>query len=457
LRLARELGFIGALVPRRALLDEGSLDALAVAHVSAPEAILLAVGPGEAIAGKEWEEAAALARGEEPTPYPDFRPPRSPGLHGRVEDAFEAVVETRYAYPWGGPRILPLQPILRRRLRQNGDGIHLEMLALAVKAGTPTVEVECPSAPERVTSTCNRAAVTLLRDFVPLVALSRLRDRLGLGSGYAPPTMSPLLIALGASLALLAGTGCVKQAAVASPAAASPCAVAVADWPGAGDAETARDQLAAQREAITTLMVEQGVTFRETPQAAPRRLRGIFATDGPSRLRVRLLGPMAAPVLDYVEADDRWALTVPSAGVAEQGAGAPSRGGDVPWSEAELPVPPDRVASLLRPLEPGASVRWAPGECAVLHQLDAGDVPVRALRFELGGEGWAVAEEHLLASGEARLRILHADYRAVTDGGVAVWPYRSEIRGLRGGAVVVLETTAVRTEGFDHVFALPTY
>ena len=448
LRLARELGYIGGLVPRNETLAESVVDELARAHIAAPEAILLAVGPGEAIAGKEWEEAAALARGEEPEPYSDFRPPRAPGLHGRVEDLFEAVVETRYAYAWGGPRVLPLQPVLRRRLRQNGSAIHMELLALAVKAGTPTIEIEVSVAPERMTPTCNRAAVTLIREFAPLVALSAIRDRLGMGSGYAPPTMSPLLLALGAGVLTLASVGCVKQVAVAQ-APDAPCAIAATEWPGGGDADAARDQLIAARSTIATLMVEQGVTYRESADGVPQRLRGVLATDGPDRLRVRLVGPMATPVLDYVEADGEWALTVPSAGIRERGEGKPTGKGT--W--ASLPMGPDRLVALLRTLDAEAPVRWAPSECVVLQELD-GDLPVRSLRFVQDDEGWTVVEDRLLQDGADRLLVTHADYRAVVDGGPAVWPYRSEVRE-PDGAVVLLETRAVKTEGFGDVFALP--
>ena len=456
LRLARELGYIGGLIPCKAVLSAADLDALAVAHKTAPEAILLAVGPGEAIAGKEWDEAAAIARGEEPVPYPDFRPPRAPGLHGRVEDLFEAMVETRYAYPWGGPRIVPLQPILRRNLRQNGSGIDKELLALAVKAGTPTVEVEVSASPERVTPTCKRAAVTLIGEFAPVVALSKIRDSLGMGSGYAPPTMSPLLLALGAGvLTLFSAGGCAKQVAVASPIQEAPCA-AVQEWPGGGDADTARSQLLAVREAVSTLLVDQGVTYRETVASAPQRLHGLLAVDGPERLRLRWVGPMAAPVLDYVEADGHWALSLPALGIFERGEGRPSSDADAsgPWSRVDLPVSPARVAMLLRSLDRDAGVRWAPGECAVLQQMD-GDQPSRSLRFVDDGEGWTVREERLMGAGEAQLLVTHADYRPVTDEGLPVWPYRSEIRDARGGAVVLLETNAVRTAGFAHMFALP--
>jgi hypothetical protein len=451
LRLARELGYIAAVVPLKETLTAEVMDALAVAYLTAPEAILLAVGRGEAIAGKEWEAAAAIARGEEPTPYSDFRPPRAPGLHGRVETLFEAVVETRYAHPWGSPRVLPLQPVLRRRLRQNGAGIHMELLALAVKAGTPTIEVEVAVAPQRLMPTCKRAAITLIREFVPLVAMSRLRDRIGLGSGYAPPTMSPLLLALGAALTLV-GVGCVKR--VTTTSLDAPC-VASSAWPGAGDADAARDQLVAAREAISTLMVDQGITYRESADAPPQRLRGILATDGPGRLRLRLVAAMATPILDYVEAEGRWALTVPMSGVAERGEGTPSREpGSGPLATTAAGLPLVRLVALLRSLDPAVPVRWAPGACAVLQQLDASGDPVRSLRF-LDDGGWIVAEDRLLERGLERVLVTHTDYRAVTEGGPAVWPYRSEIHDIQGGSVVLLETKAVRTEGFAHVFTLP--
>jgi len=438
LRLARELGFIGALVPRKEVLSPEVVDGLAAAHLGAPEAILLAVGPGEAIAGKEWDEAAAIARGDEPPPYPDFRPPRSPGLHGRVEDVFEAVVETRYAHPWGGPRILPLQPVLRRRLRQNGIGIHMELLALAVKAGTPTVEVEVPATPQRVMPTCNRAAVTLLREFVPLVALSKIRDRLGLGSGYAPPTMSPLMLALGAGLVtMVAATGCQKQVAVAPPPE-EPC-VAQADWPGGGDAGAALQDLRDRRAAIVPMLAQQEVQVEIG--ARRERLHGVIALGAAGELRVRLVaGPAATPLLDYLEAEGRWKLDLPTESTSESGTGAPDL--EVP----EGTIEPAALVSLLKTPAATASVRWEPGACAVLQELD-GDAVVRALR--LAPESGAVLEDRLFHRGAAVVSVLPGDLRPVRDG---AWPHRIEVRSLTSEDRFVLTTRGVKTEGFEQLF-----
>jgi len=439
LRLTRELGFIGALVPRKEVLAAEVVDELARAHLAAPEAILLAVGPGEAIAGKEWEEAAAVARGEEPVPYPDFSPPRAPGLHGRVEDVFEAVVETRYAYPWGGPRILPLQAILRRRLRQNGIGIHMELLALAVKAGTPTVEVEVPTPPARVTPTCKRAAVTLLREFVPLVALSRVRDRLGLGSGYAPPTMSPLLLALGLGLAF-AGTGCVKQVAVANPTT-EPCA-ARAEWAGGGDAAAARDELRAGRAAMVPLMAQQQVDV--DARGRREQLHGVVAFGARDELRVRVVvGPAASPVLDYLEAEGRWLLLLPTEQQRLAGEGRPDREA---LGNPDGALSPGALVTLLKSPEADAAVRWEPGACAVLQELD-GDRVVRSLRLEPGSR--LVVEDRLFLDGDPAVTVLPSDHRPVGEG---FWPHRIEVRSLTSADKVVLTTRRVRTEGFDHLF-----
>ena len=98
MQLARELGYIGALLPGIELLTAEDLDTLALAHVRAPEAMFMAVGPGEAVAGQECVEASMLAEGLDPLPLSDFRPPISEGLIGRAERVFEKLVETRYAF-----------------------------------------------------------------------------------------------------------------------------------------------------------------------------------------------------------------------------------------------------------------------------------------------------------------------------------------------------------------------
>ncbi|MCO4773869.1 MAG: glycosyltransferase family 2 protein, partial [Deltaproteobacteria bacterium] len=50
LRFARELGYIGALVPGADDLSPESIARLCVAHMRAPEALLVGVGTGEALA-----------------------------------------------------------------------------------------------------------------------------------------------------------------------------------------------------------------------------------------------------------------------------------------------------------------------------------------------------------------------------------------------------------------------
>ncbi len=123
MQLARELGYIGAVLPGRELLAPGDVDVLAFAHIRAPEAMVMGVGPGEAVAGQEWVEAAMLADGLEPPTRSDFVPPRAEGLIGRVEERFEKLVETCFAHPWGSPRVLPLQAMLRRDLQCGGGGL----------------------------------------------------------------------------------------------------------------------------------------------------------------------------------------------------------------------------------------------------------------------------------------------------------------------------------------------
>jgi hypothetical protein len=204
-RLARELGAIGALVPSEEPIAPGDRDALARAFRDAPEALLLGVGPGEAIAGWEWEAARLDAAGEAARPRPAFRPPRSSGLHGLVEEAFERLVKTRFAHPWGSPRIYPLQAVLRRPSWEDGSAVDIELLVLCADAGVPTVEVELEAAPERRSVTCKRPALRLLLRFSVLAARNGLQERLGMGGGYAPPTTSPLLLTVSAGTALLLG------------------------------------------------------------------------------------------------------------------------------------------------------------------------------------------------------------------------------------------------------------
>lgn len=205
-RLLRELGAIGAVVPGADPLSGEDLDRLAIAWVRAPEAMLLGVGPGQRIAGTEWEEAAALARGEVPPEVPTWRPPRSPGAAGVLEHWFKQLAETRYAHPWGGPRVVPLQAALRRDLREDGAFAAIELLGECVAAGVPTVEIELTEAPRITVPACRKPVVRLVARWIPRIGLRIAVERLGLGGGYAPPTTSPLSLLL-VGLAALSWAG----------------------------------------------------------------------------------------------------------------------------------------------------------------------------------------------------------------------------------------------------------
>lgn len=452
MRLARELGYIGALWPGEADLSAEDLDVLARGHVRAPEALLLGVGPGEALAGKEWAQAQAEARGEEPEPYPTWRPPPASGLPRLTLGVFERLVETRYSYPWGGPRVLPLQACLRRRLREDGPGVHLELLARGVAAGIPTVELELGSPPPRPVVACRKVNLRLLANLGPLLARRTLTERLGMGGGYAPPTTSPLLLALSTALAV-ALSGCLPKQA--EPTATLDCTSEhpVSTWPGAGDADAALAELILDRAPVASFLAEQGVEVIDPGLEQPRSLRGVLARDGADRLRLRLM-TMGFTVLDYVENEGRWHLTVPPAGLAMSGQAGelpvPPEGAPDPGGQA---VRPDLIASLLRSVASGAPVRWQSGRCAVLEELD-GDAVVRRLAFELAGTGWRVAREELVEAGEVALRADFTDWRDVGEG--ASWAHVWDLEDPRRGSAVHLETRRLRLDGLtDQHFAVP--
>jgi hypothetical protein len=451
MRLARELGAIGALHPAGELLDAETLDRLALAQLKAPEALLLGVGPGQALAGKEWAEARAIADGVEPEPYPDWRPPKAEGLPGAVERWFERLVETRYSYPWGGPRILPLQALLRRDLRETGQGIHIELLARAVRSGIPAIEVELPTAPQRPVVRCRKVALRLLARFVPDVLRSRAMDRLGLGSGFAPPTTSPLQLLLAASVAValaLGLAGCPRQV---PPQTVVECEQDMprASWPGAGEPEAALTELMAARAGLQTVWVEQSVEVTDPVMDGARKLRGVLVLGGADRLRLRLLAPMGMTILDYVEVAGSWQLAIPPAGLMRRG------GPDDPIMEADElqpgtePLRADLIGSLIRSIQRDATVRWQEGSCAVLEELE-GEVVVRRLAFRQGEASWEVALEEVVREGEVAMRVLYGDYRPI--GEVGDWPHRSEISDLVRGSLIVLETKKLRTDGVTDAF-----
>ena len=454
LRLARELGYIGAVWCGDELLSPASVDALCLAHVIAPEALILAVGPGQALAGKEWEAAYAERRDEEPQAYPDWRPPKMTGLPGVVIEVFDRLAETRFSYPWGGPRVLPLQAVLRRDVREDGAGVHIELLARAVVAGIPTIELELDEAPERPALTCRKLSLRLLSRFVPILAKRTVTERMGMGGGYAPPTTSPLVLALAASATLLL-SACPPKAV--EPVASADCAAAMpqATWPGSGDAEAARDELLGARAGTATILVEQGVEVSDPGLQGDRTLRGILARDGADRLRLRLMS-MGFTVLDYVEAGGRWHLTVPPAGLVRGGlAGEPVIPADAQPAADQPTLRPDLIASLLRSIEAGAPVRWQAGTCAVLEELGQGEV-VRRLRFEQQEGVWRVALEELIEAGVVALAASFSDWQDVGDG--AFWANRWDLEDPARGSHIALLTRKVRLDGLtDAHFAVPDF
>ena len=368
-----------------------------------------------------------------------------------MERWFERLVQTRFGYPWGGPRVLPLQAVLRRGLRERGAGIHVELLAESVTAGVPAIEVELPASPERPVVACRKVALRLLARWVPRVLRTVAMDRLGLGDGYAPPTTSPLQLLLSASLAVglaLGLAGCPKQV---QPEQLAQCEQELPRdrWPGAGDAAAALEELVDARSGLSTVWVEQGVEISDPELDGSRKLRGVLVLDGPERLRLRLLAPMGMTVLDYVEVAGSWQLAVPPAGLLRRG------GPEDPIMESDelgegMPVlRPELIASLIRSVQPQAEVRWRAGACAVLEEVEA-DAVVRRLAFRPVEAGWEVASEEVISSGEVALRVQFGDYRAVD--GAGPWPHRSEIADPGRGSRIVLETKKLRTDGVTDAF-----
>ncbi len=454
MRLARELGYIGAVWCGDEVLSADAVDALCLAHVTAPEALILAVGPGQALAGKEWEAAYAEARGEAPQDYPDWRPPKIEGLPSVLIDVFERLAETRFAYPWGGPRVLPLQAVLRRNIREDGAGVHIELLARAVVSGIPTIELELDEAPERPVLTCRKLSLRLLTRFGPMLAKRKLTERLGMGGGYAPPTTSPLVLALAASIAVLLA-GCPPKAVETATVADCAAELPVASWPGGGVPDVARDELIGARAGTASILVEQGVEVSDPGLDGDRKLRGILARDGGDRLRVRLMS-MGFTVLDYVESDGRWHLTVPPAGLVRGGlAGEPVIPPDAEPAEGQAALRPDLIASLLRSIEPGADVRWQAGTCAVLEEV-AGTEVVRRIAFQQQDGAWRVAREELVEGGVVALAANFSAWQDVGEG--ALWAHRWDLEDPLRGSHIALLTKKVRLDGLtDAHFAVPEF
>ena len=454
MQLARELGYIGALLPGPELLSAEDVDVLALAHVRAPEAMFMAVGPGEAVAGQEWVEAAMLAEGLEPPPLSEFQPPRAEGLIGRVETHFEKLVETCFSHPWGSPRVLPLQAMLRRDLQCVGPAFHMECLFLAVLAGVPTIEVELSVAPQRRVLSCRRAGARLLARILALRARKRIAEGMGMGGGYAPPTSSPLSILLAVGLSLVAAvpaSGCVRSQQLAAPDLSCEQQWPRDSWPAAGDAQLAWEQLQQARAERGDLWMAQSVTLDEPGPAPPQRLQGALILGDDSSFRLRLVAPMGAAALDFVRVGVDWELVVPSMKLKRRGQGPlPS------FVESDkgkkLPLRLDILATVLRGTPSGASVAWRQGSCGVLEEFGEQGALMRRLVWSPGEPAELVREEFIEA-GEVLLAASYSDYRAVREG--VLWPHRLELVDPEQGGSLILETGVVRSEVVgDEFFAM---
>jgi len=454
MQLARELGYIGALLPGPELLSSEDVDVLALAHVRAPEAMFMAVGPGEAVAGQEWVEAAMLAEGLEPSPLSDFQPPRAEGLIGRVERNFEKLVETCFSHPWGSPRVLPLQAMLRRDLQCAGPEFHMECLFLAVLAGVPTIEVELSVAPQRRVLSCRRTGARLLARILTLRARKRIAEGMGMGGGYAPPTSSPLSILLAAGLSFVAAvpaSGCVRNQQVVAPELSCEQQWPREAWPAAGDAELAWEQVQQARAERGDLWMAQSVTLDDPGPAPPQRLQGALILGGSSRFRLRLVAPMGAAALDFVRVGADWQLNVPSMKLKQRGQGPLPRHVQNDNGK-KLPLRLDILATVLQGTGSGATVQWKHGSCGVLEEFGAQGALLRRLVWS-PGEPMELVREEFIEDGEVLLAASYADYRAVSAG--VSWPHRLELSDPRAGGSLILETGVVRSEAIgDEFFAM---
>jgi hypothetical protein len=108
----------------------------------------------------------------------------------------------------------------------------------------------------------------------------------------------------------------------------------------------------------------------------------------------------------------------------------------------------DLMASLIHSIGEDAVVRWQPGACAVLEEVD-GDAVVRRMAFRPEGDSWLLGTEQLLVDGEVRISAAFDDYRPVD---ASVWAWRSEITDPVRGSLIVLSTRKLRTEGITDAF-----
>lgn len=440
-RLLRELGAIGAVVPGSGSLDEVDLDRLAMAWLRAPEALLLGVGPGERIAGTEWDEAAALARGEDPAPRPTFRPPRSAGAAGVLESWFERLAETRFAHPWGGPRVVPLQAVLRRDLREDGAFANIELLAECVADGVPTVEVELSGVERQAVPACRKPVLRLISRWVPRIATRTAIERLGLGGGYAPPTTSPLLLAIGLSVVFLTG-GCAPKHIAAT--ADERCAGGLSTWPGGGDEDRAWQVVREWRAGAPSLWVGLDVRV-EAPGLVPTNVYGTVMRLGDDRFRLRLQhAAFALPLLDFLRGGAESELALPM--IRRRYAGPLVE--LAPWlaaiPDAPQGLPLGALVALVDPLPDEADVRWQSGSCAVLERLGPDGRVAAAYGFELRAAHPPVLRSERHTDGQSTVDVRFDEWAPV-DGGR--WAHRIEVEGVGDGLRAVATTINLRTDG----------
>ncbi len=315
---------------------------------------------------------------------------------------------------------------------------------LAVLAGIPTIEVELSEAPERQVLACRRAGAKLLARILVLTARKRLSEGLGMGGGYAPPTTSPLSILLALGLCLAAAgpsSGCVQHRQVVTPDISCEEQWARDDWPGAGDAQRAWEQLRQERSGRIDLWMAQSVTLDQRGPAPPQDLTGALILGSEARLRFRLVAPMGAAVLDFVRSGSAWELRVPSMKVERRGQGAlpeliENEQGD------QLPLRLDLLSTVLSGTSGGSSVAWKPGRCGVLEEFGAGQSLIRRLAW---GDDQNLVREEFIEEGIVRFAVSYSDYRLVREG--VLWPHRIELQDLQLGSSLTLETGLVRTEG----------
>ncbi len=152
---------------------------------------------------------------------------------------------------------------------------------------------------------------------------------------------------------------------------------------------------------------------------------------------------MGMVVLDYVQSDGRWQLSVPPVGISEQGRIGSDSG--LPRPLALPGVPPDRIARLFLVPDEGGKVRWQAGRCAVLETIGQDGEVGRRFSYRRTGGSWEVAREELLGKAGTELVARFDDYRSV--GASGTWAYHQELEEPNRGSRVTFDTRSLRTEG----------